>query len=157
MKSINERDYYTVAEVAEILDVSHSTVWRWIRAGRLPAYRVGARNLRIRQRDLYGARVRIDEGSGKGLRVEETQNAAYDAGAEPAAAGEDDDVAWKDLTPEERRKRLFRPLSEEEQKEQQALFDRVTKRREKYSIAPMTSDELVRLSRDREFWYGPDE
>ena len=49
---IQEREYYTVAEAAKELDVSPSTVWRWIAAKRLPAYRVGARNIRIRKDDL---------------------------------------------------------------------------------------------------------
>lgn len=31
----------TIAEVAEMLRVSRMTVWRWIRSGRLQAYRVG--------------------------------------------------------------------------------------------------------------------
>jgi len=49
---IQEREYYTVAEAAKELDVSPSTVWRWIAAKRLPAYRVGARKIRIRKDDL---------------------------------------------------------------------------------------------------------
>jgi excisionase family DNA binding protein len=44
--------YYTVAEAAQQLGVSHSTVWRWIEAGRLPAYRVGPKTIRIEERDL---------------------------------------------------------------------------------------------------------
>lgn len=44
--------YYTVAEAAQQLKVSHSTVWRWIEAGRLPAYRVGPKTIRIKERDL---------------------------------------------------------------------------------------------------------
>ncbi len=35
-----------------MLRVSPSTVWRWIEADRLPAYRVGPRNIRIRRDDL---------------------------------------------------------------------------------------------------------
>ena len=47
-----ESDYYTVAQAARILDVSPSTVWRWIEAKKLPAYRVGARKIRIKKEDL---------------------------------------------------------------------------------------------------------
>jgi excisionase family DNA binding protein len=47
-----ERQYYTVAEAAGVLDVSPSTVWRWIKAKKLPAYRVGERAIRIRKDDL---------------------------------------------------------------------------------------------------------
>jgi excisionase family DNA binding protein len=52
MADVRERDYYTVAEAAKELDVSPSTVWRWIEARRLPAYRVGARKVRIKKDDL---------------------------------------------------------------------------------------------------------
>lgn len=45
-------DYYTVSEAARILDVSPSTVWRWIEADKLPAYRVGPRAIRIKKQDL---------------------------------------------------------------------------------------------------------
>ena len=52
MVATREKDYYTVAEAAAALDVSPSTVWRWIAAKRLPAYRVGARKIRINKDDL---------------------------------------------------------------------------------------------------------
>jgi excisionase family DNA binding protein len=42
---------YTVAEVAEHMRVSNMTVYRLIKAGRLPALRVG-KNYRIRGRDI---------------------------------------------------------------------------------------------------------
>lgn len=45
-------DYYTVAEAARLLNVSRATIWRWIDRHRLPAYRVGARKIRIRREDL---------------------------------------------------------------------------------------------------------
>jgi excisionase family DNA binding protein len=48
-------DLCTVAEAAERLGVSASTVWRWIDAGKLPALRVGPKAIRIRNRDVDGA------------------------------------------------------------------------------------------------------
>ncbi|TAK27669.1 MAG: DNA-binding protein [Chloroflexota bacterium] len=45
-------DYCTIAEAARSLRVSVSTVWRWIASGRLTAYRVGQRRIRIRKEDL---------------------------------------------------------------------------------------------------------
>ena len=47
-----ERDYYTVPEVARLLEVSAATVWRWVAAGKLGAYRVGSRSIRIRKQDV---------------------------------------------------------------------------------------------------------
>ena len=65
MAQTQERDFYSVAEAAERLGVGHSTVWRWIAAGKLPAYRVGLKNIRIKKRDLESviqpARARREE------------------------------------------------------------------------------------------------
>jgi len=52
MPKLAERQYYTVAEAARVLDVSPSTVWRWIQAERLSAYRVGPRTIRLKKEDL---------------------------------------------------------------------------------------------------------
>lgn len=48
---VNERDYYTQAEVAELAQVSMPTLRRDIRAGRLRAYRVSRSLIRIRKSD----------------------------------------------------------------------------------------------------------
>jgi len=57
----------TVTEVAAALRVSTMTVYRLIRSGDLPAFRVG-RNYRIRREDLdaylHAGAVQVDEGSG---------------------------------------------------------------------------------------------
>ena len=50
-----EREFYTAAEAARELDVSRTTIWRWIGEGRLVAYRVGGRTLRIRREDVKRA------------------------------------------------------------------------------------------------------
>jgi excisionase family DNA binding protein len=47
-----QTDYYNVSEAAKVLNVSPSTVWRWIAAEKLPAYRVGVRTVRIKKEDL---------------------------------------------------------------------------------------------------------
>ena len=46
-----EETYYTVPEVAETLKVSHMTVYRWIKDGKLGAYKLGG-EFRITERDL---------------------------------------------------------------------------------------------------------
>jgi excisionase family DNA binding protein len=52
MTRSQKSDYYTVAQAAKVLDVSPSTIWRWIKAAKLPAYRVGPRKIRIKKEDL---------------------------------------------------------------------------------------------------------
>ncbi len=46
-----EDEVLTVQEVADHLKVSHATVWRWCKSGKLPAFRVG-QQWRIRAADL---------------------------------------------------------------------------------------------------------
>lgn len=46
----------SVAEVAKILSVHYVTVHRWITDGTLPAYRIGARTIRIRPEDVEAVR-----------------------------------------------------------------------------------------------------
>jgi excisionase family DNA binding protein len=52
MTNSQESDYYTVAQAAKVLDVSPSTIWRWVKTAKLPAYRVGPRKIRIKKEDL---------------------------------------------------------------------------------------------------------
>lgn len=49
-----ERQYYSVAEAARLLGVSPATIWRWIEAEKLRAYRIGPRGIRIKKEDLDG-------------------------------------------------------------------------------------------------------
>ncbi|HLC29835.1 MAG TPA: helix-turn-helix domain-containing protein, partial [Dehalococcoidia bacterium] len=44
--------FYSVTEAARALGVSPSTVWRWIEADKLRAYRVGPKRIRIKKEDL---------------------------------------------------------------------------------------------------------
>ncbi len=46
-----EETYYTLPEIAEKLKVSRRTVYRWVQAGELPAYKLGG-EFRITERDL---------------------------------------------------------------------------------------------------------
>ena len=45
-------DYVTVSEAAEILHVGTSTLRRWIREKRIPAYRLGERRILLRRGEL---------------------------------------------------------------------------------------------------------
>ena len=47
-----ETEYCTIAEAALLLHESRPTVWRMVKSGRLPAYRIGRRSIRIRRTDL---------------------------------------------------------------------------------------------------------
>ncbi len=46
-----EEIYYTLPEIAEKLRVSRRTVYRWVQARELPAYKLGG-EFRITERDL---------------------------------------------------------------------------------------------------------
>ena len=52
---VNALDLLTIAEAAKMLKVSTVTLRRWIKQGRLPAYHVGPRKVRIRREDLTKA------------------------------------------------------------------------------------------------------
>ena len=58
-----DRSYYSISQAAALLGVSRMTIWRWVRAGRLPVARLGHRTSRIRREDLDGllAENRPDE------------------------------------------------------------------------------------------------
>jgi excisionase family DNA binding protein len=47
-----EGGFSTIAEAARLLRVSQATIWRWIDAGKLPAYRIGPRRILIKTQDL---------------------------------------------------------------------------------------------------------
>ena len=57
--------WLTIPEAARELRVSVATVWRWIRAGRLAATRVGVRSIRVRRSDLAGTQQRVQPSSGR--------------------------------------------------------------------------------------------
>jgi PAS domain S-box-containing protein/excisionase family DNA binding protein len=46
------RAFYNISQAAALLGVSRASIWRWIRAGRLPAARLGHRTVRIARADL---------------------------------------------------------------------------------------------------------
>jgi putative molybdopterin biosynthesis protein len=50
-EEITAEKFYTIDEIALLLKVSYLTVFRWVQAGKLPAYKVGKR-YRIEITDL---------------------------------------------------------------------------------------------------------
>lgn len=48
-----EENFYTPQDIAKILKVAYMTVYRWIRAGKLVAYKAG-KQYRVKQVDLDG-------------------------------------------------------------------------------------------------------
>jgi excisionase family DNA binding protein len=50
MQTVEEK-YFTVEEVAGRLRVSHMTIYRWIKAGKLGAYKLGG-EFRITEQDI---------------------------------------------------------------------------------------------------------
>jgi excisionase family DNA binding protein len=52
MSVVHDERLLSVAEAAQRLGVSPSTIWRWIDAQRLPAVRIGIRKIRIRDTDV---------------------------------------------------------------------------------------------------------
>ena len=47
MSEIEQKRYYTVSEVAQILNVTTNSVYNWIRAGDLKAVKIGKNLVRI--------------------------------------------------------------------------------------------------------------
>lgn len=90
MADTNARDWLSVAEAAQLLGVSRTTVWRWIRAGQLPAYRVGPRTLRVE-------RQAVDALGGPARHLEETTGFLTDEEADAMIAdiyrGRDESLA----------------------------------------------------------------
>jgi len=52
MATRDSDEFVTVDQAAALLDVDRSTVRRWIGRGRLPAYRIGERHVRLKRSDL---------------------------------------------------------------------------------------------------------
>jgi excisionase family DNA binding protein len=55
-----DNDLLTIAEAARLLKVGRTTLHRWLKAGRLRAYHIGPRAVRIRRSDLTALMQPID-------------------------------------------------------------------------------------------------
>jgi len=118
-----EHEYLTVAEAASWLRIDPSTIWRWIKAGRLPARRLGPRTVRIHRADL-------------------------EAMDQPVAA-RPTPPHLRVYTLEETRARLGQPATAEEMERWRSWYDE-WQSRERPSIAPLTSVDLIRAVRKQQ-------
>jgi len=116
-----DRRYHTVASAARLLQVSPSTVWRWIAAGRLPARRLGPKTIRIAQADL-------------------------DALQQPAR-GAAPEVT---MSVEQLKQTLTTPPTAEELARRQSVIARTLEHRKDLVIAPRTTADLIHQVREEE-------
>lgn len=73
------RGFYSVTEAASLLGVNRVSVWRWIRAGHLPAAKLGHRTTRIRREDLERVLVRVGGRSKRAAWREDSADAHHGA------------------------------------------------------------------------------
>jgi excisionase family DNA binding protein len=122
------RRYYTVTSAARLLQVSPSTIWRWIAAGRLPAKRLGPKTIQIAREDL-------------------------DALAQPAHEAAKNAV----VSVEELKRQLTAPPSADELARRQAVVARILEHRTDFVITPLTTTDLIHQAREEEYKsYGLD-
>lgn len=69
-----QNEFYTIPEIAKKLKVSPSTVWRWVKAKKLPAYRVGEKSVRVHERDVVKLLQPLHVSSSKAPRKKKQEN-----------------------------------------------------------------------------------
>ena len=84
-EAAGEGAYCNISQAAAILGVSRVSIWRWIRAGQLPAARLGHRTIRIKREDLDRLLWQIGPA---GARSWVVRNPPGRATVEDSAAGE---------------------------------------------------------------------
>jgi len=52
VKTPLKKGYYTPSEIADLLKVCRTTIWRYIRSGQLKAIKLSIKNYRISKKDL---------------------------------------------------------------------------------------------------------
>ncbi|MGI8643416.1 MAG: helix-turn-helix domain-containing protein [Thermomicrobiales bacterium] len=131
MADATQDDFLTVPETAELLKVSAVTVSRWLKDGRLPAYKVGPRAVRIRRVDLDQLLVPAATEGAKNLGSSRPGDSAQQAAsAGQMGSHETTDEQWAVL------------------EEMAALRDRIGTRRKGQSFAS-ASDDLTKARQKR--------
>lgn len=69
-------EYVTVTEAAKLLNVSPSTIWRWIDQGTLAAYRIGHRRVCLKKTDLTSM-ITPARRQEKGAGLEQTERLSF--------------------------------------------------------------------------------
>ncbi len=117
-----DSELLTIAEAAKLLKISTVTLARWLKQGRLPAYHVGPRAVRIRRQDL-AAMLRPTGTSRKEgpMRIEQFKQT------------------------------LATPPTPEELARRQALVARIKQARTERVITPLTTADLVHQARQEEY------
>jgi excisionase family DNA binding protein len=120
----------TIAESAKLLKVSPVTLGRWLKQGRLPAFHVGPRAVRIRRQDLAALLTPTGTARREGPRP---------------------------MSIEQFKQTLATPPTPEELARRQALLARIIEHRKEFVIAPLTTADLVHHAREEEYQsYGGD-
>jgi excisionase family DNA binding protein len=114
-----ERPYYSIAEAARVLNVSRSTVWRWIAAGWLKAHRLGPKTIRIADAELQSL---IQPARPQGHRIL---------------------TNIKDM-----KQALATPPTADELAQHRALFERIKEHRKHLVISPLTTADLIHMARE---------
>jgi len=121
MRATDNR-YYTVADVAQLLQVSPSTVWRWIAAGRLKARRLGPKTVRVAQDDL-------DRLLAPASTIRQTVG----------------------MTIEQIKAMLAQPPTAAELARRQEAIRRTLEHRKDFVVTPLTTADLIHQAREEEY------
>ena len=97
----SDPDLLTTAEAAKLLKVSPVTILRWLKQGRLPAYRLGPRAVRIRRADVQAL---LRPAFGSHVAPESVPTAAYEH--DPSVIDHELVASLKPLTEEEKAEAL---------------------------------------------------
>lgn len=123
--------FLTVQEAARLLKVSTVTIKRWLKQGRLRAYHVGPRAIRIKQEDIEGMITPTTATTG---------TAIYEETPTPS--------------PHTLEPHHPQPPSAAELARRQQLVATIHARRQARVIAPLTATQLIQIAREEEAEHG---
>lgn len=129
----------TIPEAARLLKVSTVTLGRWLRAGRVPSYRVGPRAVRIRRADLDAL-----------LTPAHPTNGAADRSVPPTSEPVRSEGTVS-MSLEQAKQYLATPPTPEEIARRQALVVRIKEARKERVITPATTADLVHMAGEEEY------